>query len=159
MQDFDVKDDECFKKIVLLFLMYFSLDKIIELLANLDSFPEEKEIIIEFNNLEFKARENDVAEFFLGNHQPYKLLQNQVFVKNKLLFTIEIDKYLDEEKNRYLKNGKGRIITDDRKFAKLCAELHGSVKIYLIHLLILLFRNFLIDLYIFQFLVIVRIQI
>ena len=98
-------------------------------MANLESFPEEKEIVIEFSNLEFKAYEKDIASFFFSQ-QPIKLMQNQVYVNNKLLFTIEIDKYFDEDKNRYLKNGKGRIITDDRKFAKLCAELHGSVYIY-----------------------------
>lgn len=127
-------------------------------MANLDSFPEEKEIIIEFTNLEFKAYEKDVAHFFMGE-KPFDLMQNKVYVNKKLLFTVEIDRYFDDQKNRSLKNGKGRIITDDRNFAKLCAELHGSVEKYLIYFLIHSFRNFLIDLYIFQFQAIAKIQI
>lgn len=87
--------------------------KINKLISYLDAYEINHSIIIEFENMNFKAKENDIRNFFLLDSK---------YQNKKDLFTVEIDYY-----DGFKKTGFGRIKTHNKEFAKECLTKYGQV--------------------------------
>ena len=97
------------------------IDKQEKLEKNLLSYPANSEIVIEFNNMNFKAQKPDIVNFFQQDY-PKKNITN-------LITRIDIDFHETQEDGFRRKKGTGRITTNNKEFAAFCLKKDGSVSV------------------------------
>lgn len=79
-----------------------------DMLKTIENYPENKEIIIELSNLKFEATEYDIMDFFTGRNEI-----KRHFIKKIILY---------KGKNEHLNNGRAKILTNSKQFAKECIQ-------------------------------------